>query len=75
MSPIERCGSPESMYCTGKCCENPSLAERIGAGEPLRSYLYKAETYGSFSLVLKSIFPCLRQRIVSYHGKIHKDRL
>jgi len=24
MSPINRCGSPESMYCTGRCRDNPS---------------------------------------------------
>ena len=29
MSPIDRCDSPESMYCTGKCRDNPSLE-----GEP-----------------------------------------
>ena len=24
MAPIDRCGSPESLYCTGKCRDNPS---------------------------------------------------
>lgn len=28
-SPIDRCRSPESMFCTGICRENPSLTENF----------------------------------------------
>ena len=28
LSPIDRCGSPVPMYCTGLCRENPPLEER-----------------------------------------------
>ena len=31
MAPIDRCGSPESMYCTGKCRDNPVAEEGISA--------------------------------------------
>ena len=41
MSPIDRCGSPESMYCTGKCREDPLPEGRPSAdvvGVLQRSY-------------------------------------
>ena len=31
MSPIDRCVSPEAMYCTGECRENPSEEEELSA--------------------------------------------
>jgi hypothetical protein len=75
MSPIDRCVSPESMYCTGKCRDDPSPVGRISAdvvGVPSTFVSFQANLW---SFASKSRFPCLRQRIVSDRGKIHKDRL
>ena len=74
MSPIERCGSPEAMFCTGDCHDNPS--EEVG---PSADVVRVLQTFLSLQpcswlFASKSRFPCLRQRIVSDHGKIRKDR-
>ena len=56
MSPIERCGSPESMYLTGQRRENPSLKGRVSA-DVVGVFSFKRSTkqknYGSFSLLTK----------------------
>ena len=74
MSPINRCRSPETMYCTGNCRDKPSEEEKLGAEVVgvLQTFVSLQPNLRSF--VSKSRFPCLRQRIVSVHGKIHKDR-
>lgn len=78
MSPINRCGSPEAMYCTGECRENPS-EEGLSADNSadVVSVLQASVSLqaSSWSFVSKSRFPCLRQRMDSDHGKIRKDRL
>ena len=63
MSPINRCGSPEQMYCTGNCRDNPS-EEGLSADVVcvLQMYLFKHAHGHSF---LKSRSPCLLQKIVS----------
>ena len=77
MSPIERCISPESMYCTGICRENPSEEGRLSADvvRCFRYIIYKqVKLICGFSMYFHR-FPCLRRRMDSDHGKIRKDRL
>ena len=66
ISPTNRCGSPEPMYCAGNCCDNLSESEKADVVSVLQTMVSKG-TSSLISLLilrvskLKHEFPCYNQ--------------
>ena len=54
MSPIDRCGSPESMYCTGKCRDNPISEEGMSAD--VVGVLQRSNVYHTSKLMANRLY-------------------
>lgn len=76
LSPIERCISPEAIYCTGRCRDDPSLIEKIQPRADVVSWPFTSSASRADSWwFLNPRSPCLRQRMGNDHGKMNRDHL
>jgi hypothetical protein len=74
-SPIDRCGSPEAMYCTGHCREDPFVGISFTPGADVVRVLHRQASFSYKQADCWCRFPCLLQKMTSGPGKIQRDRL
>ena len=63
ISPTNRCGSPEPMYCTGNCCDNLSESEKADVVSVLQTMVINTSSWtfvSKFQISLCSLKKCPR---------------